>query len=92
MGKFLQANVWVNGEYAGKLFFEKRLDISKYAKVGENQIEVEYTVGNYNLFGPLHHGHVDWLVCPWHFDDVNVPKCEDGRNNYRLYRFYETFR
>lgn len=88
MGKFLQANVWVNGEYAGKLFFEKRIDISKYAKSGENQIEVEYMVGNYNLFGPLHHGHIDWLVCPWHFDDINVPKLEDGRNNYRLHRFY----
>ena len=73
---------------AGELLLGRRIDISLYAKIGENEVEVEYTVGNYNLFGPLHYGHIDWIVCLHHFDEINVPKREDGRNNYRLQKFY----
>ncbi|MBE5816400.1 MAG: hypothetical protein E7315_01585 [Clostridiales bacterium] len=47
-------DVKVNGEYAGRMMFSKRLDISKYLKEGENEIEITLTISNRNLYGPFH--------------------------------------
>ena len=53
-GRFQAIRVWVNGSEAGSLLFEQELDISSFAKKGENQIVLELTVSNRNLFGPHH--------------------------------------
>ncbi len=47
-------DVRVNGAYAGKMMFGNKLDISKYLRKGENEIELVLTVGNRNLMGPFH--------------------------------------
>lgn len=88
MGRFLCADVWINGHKMEKLLFERRIDISSYAKEGENRIEVVFTVGNHNLFGPLHQSGKDWILGPWHFDVVDVPQKEHKKIAYKLQRFY----
>lgn len=87
MGQFLVAEIWVNGHHAGKLLFDRRIDISSYAREGENRIEVEFTIGNHNLFGPLHQQGYDWMLCPWYFDVVDMPKNIDGDIGYKLNLF-----
>jgi len=52
--KFQLLEIKVNGEYAGKLMFGNKIDLSKYLKKGENEIELILTVGNRNLLGPFH--------------------------------------
>ena len=47
-------DVKVNGEYAGRMMFGKRLDLSKFLKAGENELEITLTVGNRNLLGAFH--------------------------------------
>lgn len=37
-----------------KTLFNDALDISKFAKQGKNEIEVELLTGSRNLFGPFH--------------------------------------
>ena len=53
-GRFQAIKVWVNGKLAGDMLFDNQLDISAFARKGENQIELELTVSNRNLFGPHH--------------------------------------
>lgn len=53
-GRFQAMKVWVNGQEAGKLLFHNQIDISRYSRIGENEIELELTVSNRNLFGPHH--------------------------------------
>ena len=88
MGTYLTAKIWVNGHNAGELLFERRIDISSFAKEGENQIEVEFTIGNRNLFGPFHLDGTEGFIAPLHFDICDIPKREDGKPNCKLQRFY----
>lgn len=53
-GRFQAMKVWVNGRLAGSMLFDNQLDISAFTRKGENEIELELTVGNRNLFGPHH--------------------------------------
>ena len=53
-GRFQAMKVWVNGQEAGKLLFDNQIDISQFSCIGENEIELELTVSNRNLFGPHH--------------------------------------
>lgn len=48
------ASVKVNGKEAGRLLFDTELDISAFAKDGENDIEVRFLLNNKNLMGPHH--------------------------------------
>ncbi len=54
MGRFQAMKVWVNGHLAGRLLFDDRIDISEFARIGENEIVLELIVSNRNLFGPHH--------------------------------------
>lgn len=47
-------DVKINGAYVGRMMFGKKLDVSKYLKKGENEIELVITIGNRNLMGPFH--------------------------------------
>ncbi len=53
-GRFQAVKVWVNGKEAGSLLFDNQIDISEFACVGDNEIILELTVSNRNLFGPHH--------------------------------------
>lgn len=65
--------VTVNGKYAGKLIYERVLDISDFAVEGENIIEVEFVLSNRNLLGPHHlkNGEYYQSVSPWSFELTN---------------------
>ncbi|MBQ9714137.1 MAG: hypothetical protein IJV83_02325 [Clostridia bacterium] len=52
--KYHLIEVKINGKYVGRMMFGNKLDISKYLKKGENEIELVLTIGNRNLMGPFH--------------------------------------
>lgn len=85
-GRYAGAVIRVNGQEAGELFFDRQLDISKYAKKGENRVEITFTIGNRNLLGPFLTPGPDGFIGPMHFTVGNLPR-EDFR--YRFYLFYE---
>ena len=87
-GRYLSAKIYVNGQFVEELFFERRVDISSYLTEGDNDIKVEFVIGNRNLMGPF---HCDWpedIMRPGLFALGNLPKSSDGHLQYRLYRFY----
>lgn len=61
-GKIHYGRVFVNGTFAGELLFDNSLDISDFAKCGENQIEVEIYTGARNLYGPHHDARFDEIA------------------------------
>ena len=74
----------VNGKYAGKLIYERVLNISDFAQEGENIIEVEFVLSNRNLLGPHHLNNKDYYksVSPWSFDLAN--SWVDGKSDYYM--------
>ena len=52
--RFHVIDVTVNGNYAGRMMFTDRIDVSKYLIVGTNEIELTISVGLRNLLGPFH--------------------------------------
>lgn len=79
-GRFQAIKVWVNGEVVGNLLYNNQIDISKFTRVGENEIVLELIVSNRNLMGP-HHMRDDEepeSVGPYSFE---LPKTwKDGRS------------
>ncbi len=58
-GTWHVAYVIVNGQYAGKLVFDRVIDIHPYAVRGKNRIEIRFIIGNRNLLGPHHNSGTD---------------------------------
>jgi len=54
-GRWHAATVMLNGKLVGTLLTENMIDISDYVKSGQNELEIEYVIGNRNLYGPHHH-------------------------------------
>ena len=54
LGKIHFANVYVNGNKVGELLFNDSVDVSKFAVLGENDIEIETFTGLRNFYGPHH--------------------------------------
>ena len=88
-GRYVAANVWVNGKTAGKLLFDKSLDISQYVVKGENQIKVEFIIGNRNFLGPFHYEGKEDGVSPGVFATCNLPNTKEGHPRYKFYLFYQ---
>jgi hypothetical protein len=57
--RFHAIRVWVNGQLAGTMLYDNRIDISKFTRLGENDITLELTVSNRNLFGPHHNAEYE---------------------------------
>lgn len=87
-GDYLTAKVWVNGQYAGELVFRASLDLSEFARVGENEIRVTFSIGNRNLLGPHHSTNPEILISPAVFAENDLPGAEEGRLRCKLRRFY----
>lgn len=69
-GNWQVAYITVNNNYAGKLVYNRTLDISEYTVIGDNILEIELIVSNRNLLGPHHlkgDGSTDF-VSPWCFE------------------------
>ena len=78
-GRFLTATVTVNGYNAGKLLFDRELDISQYAVEGENEISVRFLRGNYNLLGPQHvNAPKDGIIPKGYFELLDT--WQDGKS------------
>lgn len=68
-GEYQMAELFVNHKPAGRLLYEKELDISKLTVVGENHILVHFWIGNQNMMGPHHFlGNRGDGVSPWTFE------------------------
>ena len=63
-GTWSRADVRINGRAAGRLILTDRLDISKYAVSGDNEVEIMFTVSNRNLMGPHHNSGKEVIVSP----------------------------
>lgn len=87
-GRYQTAQVRVNGQEAGELFLEHQLDISPYGRPGENEIEVEFTIGNRNLLGPFHCAGLEEAVVRDDFEVNNLHDDREGYVRYKLFRFY----
>ena len=83
-GTHQSATVHINGQDAGKLLFDRVLDIRPYRKDGENEITVDYIISNRNLLGPHH--YIDkssrWSVGPYVWDLTN-DWVMDEKSGYR---------
>ena len=81
-GTWHSVSVKVNGAHAGKLVYTRTLDISRFARPGDNLIELNFVISNRNLLGP-HHDllNENGSVSPASFE---IPgPWEDGENpNY----------
>jgi len=86
-GDFLTAKITVNGQYAGEICFENAVDISRFAREGENEISVTFTLGNRNLLGPFHAAEAEVFVCPTLFEESNIPAAENGDPKYKFRTF-----
>lgn len=86
-GNWQAVYVNVNGEYAGKLVYERGLDISEFAVVGNNEIEVEFVISNRNLLGPHHLAGSGCLfsVSPYCFELTN--SWVDGKSDIYADRY-----
>ena len=52
--RFQLIDLYVNGVFVKRLMFDYKVDLSKYLKVGDNEIKLILTVSNRNLLGPFH--------------------------------------
>lgn len=53
-GRFMAAEIFVNGKNAGKVLFDDFCDVSKYLISGENKIQIVVKSSLRNMFGPHH--------------------------------------
>ena len=90
-GHYLTAKVWVNGQEAGELLFDRKIDISAYAHCGSNDIKVEFTIGNRNFLGPFHMEGVEGFIGPGSFEECTLPRSADGHYRYKFHRFYSGY-
>lgn len=86
-GRYVTAKVKINGQAAGELVLSRQLDVSSFAKPGNNEIEVTFTVGNRNLLGPFHYVEEDIYIGPDTFDSYELPSV-DGHIAYKLEKFF----
>lgn len=91
-GDYQTASVKVNGKEAGKLLFDTELDISDFAKSGENEIEVRFLLNNKNLMGPHHLvGEKDRYTAPncfQLFGQWTGKESEQYHSYYDIKKFY----
>lgn len=86
-GRIHFARIFVNGNNAGECLFNSLVDISDFAKVGENDIEIELYTSARNKLGPHHEKwwEENLMVTPSSFSLLEFWhdfKCEHFRNEY----------
>ncbi len=91
-GEYHIAEVTLNGQLVGKMMYEKEIDISSVAKVGENDISIRFLISNRNLMGPHHCNASNYnSVSPWSFEMLTRwedDKSVDYHEGYDLIKFY----
>ena len=86
-GNWHVAQIRVNGRYAGKLVYGNTLDISRFAVRGENELEIDFTIGNRNLLGPHHFcgEKENFTANPWRFQLTG--SWRDGESEFYADRY-----
>ena len=92
LGRFHCVEIYVNGNRAGMLLFDDRLDVSAFTHIGENTLELRVYTGNRNMLGPHHMSSLEeeFAVSPYSFDRFGT--WEDGESqefskDYSFVRF-----
>ena len=88
--RFHMADVTVNGVYVGRMMFSSYLDISKQLKKGENEIEITFSIGNRNTYGPFHTHREDLFVGPDTFERFGSWENGESRWFNPKYSFIKT--
>lgn len=92
LGDYQMADVTLNGKPVGHLLFEKEIDISETARIGINEVEIRFVIGNKNRMGPHHFiGDRNGNVDPWMFelfDHWKEDKSELYHDEYDIKKFY----
>ncbi len=90
-GRFAICDVSVNGVFAGRMMFERALDLADYLKEGKNEITLSLYNANRNLLGPHHrHDPEPWGVGPGTFSferEWNNNECRGYVDRYAFVRF-----
>lgn len=86
-GTWQIAYIKLNGRDVGKLIYENTIDLSSYALVGENLIEIDFIIGNRNRFGPHHYcgPEENYAIDPPKFSLIGTWK--DGNSEYYAERY-----
>ena len=85
--RFQVIDLYVNNQFVKRMLFENKVDLSKYLKVGTNNIRLELVVSNRNLLGPHHFIEEEsFNVGPWVFERFGTWR-EDGTSDYLLPRY-----
>ncbi len=90
-GRFATADVKVNGVPAGEILFERALDLAKFLKDGDNNIEVTLCNSMRNTMGPHHrHDPEPYGVGPGTFSfekEWNGRECRGYAERYAFVRY-----
>ena len=87
-GRYLTAKIRVNGEECRELLFDRCVDISPYIVKGDNNIEIEFLIGNRNFLGPFHYEAKEIRISPGIFETCSLPCSDEGHPKYKFYKFY----
>ncbi|MFR2069172.1 MAG: hypothetical protein ACLS4S_02855 [Bacteroides nordii] len=66
------SEIFINGESTGIIAYQPyKLDISKWIRKGDNQIEVRVMGSHRSLLGPHHNKTAQGISGPWHWQKVS---------------------
>lgn len=86
-GRFQLIDLYVNDRFVKRMMFDYKVDLSKYLKVGQNDIVLDLVVSNRNLLGPFHALEEEPMgVGPYTFERMGTWK-KDGTSPLCLSRY-----
>lgn len=89
--KFCANEVYLNGEYVGKMLFNNSLDLSKYLKLGKNRLKMILTVSNRNCLGENHSPSQEiYFLRPYNFERFGSWKNGNSKTFTEKYYFIRT--
>ncbi|MBQ7226122.1 MAG: hypothetical protein IJX02_05935 [Clostridia bacterium] len=83
-------DVKVNGRDAGEMMMSRRLDISEFLRVGENEITLTLSLGRRNLLGPFHTYGENTFVGPGTFERFGTWKNGESPHYRKSYSFVKS--
>ena len=80
------AEVWVNDQKAGIVYNLQQPDVTKYLRVGDNEVTVRVIGSLKNLYGP-HYSDARGIMSPWMWNNVATQRSgkDYDLRNYGLY-------
>ena len=90
-GRWHIASACLNGKNLGKMMFDDTVDISDCVKKGNNELILEFVIGNRNVYGPHHYAVYDEPknVGPEMFEFTDIEKKGKEHNFRKTMSFVE---